>query len=246
MRSLSIASGARDARSTLGFFVLVSLVLQGGLFFMAILLFGAYVGLVRKAPPSLVQLESGKTIATAPLDSGERSPAVIQRFVQDELMMLTSAVGTLPAVDVKTPLVPDPGVMVKLPQGQAKITTLASFASFGLSEDFRVAYLVKLAQLTPQGVFNQQERLVLVLQDVSLPEKVKDGQWKVTVVANLVRFSAENQLGAGIPYNREVFVRAITAPDVTPVSSELERQVAQVRASGLEIYAMRDFVRPNL
>jgi len=180
------------------------------------------------------------------MDAGERAPAVIQKFVQDELVMLTSAVGTLPPVDAKTPLAPDPGVTVKLPSGQAKITTLASFASFGLSEDFRAAYLQKLAELTPQGVFNQAERLVLVVQDVSTPQKVADGQWKVTVVANLVRFTAADQIGSGIPYNREVFVRAITAPDILPVSSETERQIAQVRSAGLEIYAMRDFVRPNL
>ena len=247
MRSLSLArSGTKDARGTLGFFVLVSLGLQGVTLFCCLLLFGAYVGLSRKAPPSLVQLESGKTIETAPMDSGERTPAVIQKFVQDELVMLTSAVGTLPPLDAKTPLAPDPGVTVKLASGQAKITTLASFASFGLSEDFRATYLQKLAELTPQNVFSQSERLVLVVQDVSTPQKVGEGQWKVTVVANLVHFTNDNQIGAGIPYNREVFVRAITAPDVLPVASETERQIAQVRNAGLEIYAMRDFVRPNL
>jgi len=247
MRSLSIArSGSKDARGTLGFFVLVSLCLQGFTLFACLLLFGAYVGLSRKAPPSLVQLESGKTIATAPLDAGERTPAVVQKFVQDELTMLTSAVGTLPPVDAKTPLTADPGVVIKLPTGQGRITTLASFASFGLSEDFRAAYLQKLAELTPPNVFSQQERLVLVVQDVSTPQKVGDGQWKVTVVANLVHFTPDNQVGAGVPYNREVFVRTVTPPDVLPVTSETERQIAQVRSAGLEIYAMRDFVRPNL
>jgi len=247
MRSLSIArSGTKDARGTLGFFVLVSLGLQGLTLFSCLLLFGAYMGLSRKAPPSLVQLESGKTIATAPMDSGERAPAVIQKFVQDELTMLSSAVGTLPPLDPKLPLAPDPGVPIKLSNGTAKITTLASYASFGLSEDFRAAYLRKLAELTPQNVFSQSERVVLVIQDVSTPQKLKDGEWKVNVVANLVRFSADNLVGAAIPYNREVFVRAITAPDILPVSSETERQIAQVRSAGLEIYAMRDFVRPNL
>lgn len=247
MRSLSLSrSGTKDARGTLGFFVLVSLGLQGLTLFACLLLFGAYVGLSRKAPPSLVQLESGKTIATAAMDSGERTPAVIQKFVQDELSMLTSAVGTLPPVDTKTPLTPDPGVAIKLPSGQGKITTLASFASFGLSEDFRSSYLQKLAELTPANVFSQSERLVLVVQDVSTPQKVGDGQWKVTVVANLIHFTSDNQIGSGIPYNREVFVRAITPPDVLPLTSETERQIAQVRASGLEIYAMRDFARPNL
>lgn len=247
MRSLSLSrSSSKDARGTLGFFVLVSLGLQGFTLFACLLLFGAYVGLARKAPPSLVQLESGKTIATAPMDAGERTPAVIQKFVQDELVMLTSAVGTLPPVDPKAPLVPDGGVTIKLASGQAKITTLASFASFGLSEDFRSTYLQKLAELTPQNVFSQSERLVLVVQDVSAPQKVGEGQWKVVVVANLIHFTPDNQIGAGIPYNREVFIRSITPPDLLPVSSETERQIAQVRSAGLEIYAMRDFARSNL
>jgi len=247
MRSLSIArSGTKDARSTLGFFVLVSLGIQGATLLALLLLFGAYMGLSRKAPPSLVQLESGKTIATAPMDSGERTPAVIQKFVQDQLTMLTSAVGTLPPLDPKAPLAPDPGVVIKLSSGTAKITTLASYASFGLSEDFRTTYLQKLAELTPRNVFNQSERLVLVVQDVSTPQPLKDGQWKVVVVANLVRFTSDNQIGTAIPYNREVFVRAITPPAVLPVTSEIERQIAQVRSAGLEIYAMRDFNAPNL
>lgn len=248
MKSLSIlnqGSASRDARSTLGFFVLVSLVLNGLGLFATLLLFGTYVGLARKAPPTLVQLEAGKTIAVQPLDSKERTPATIQRFTQETLSLLMSASGRIPSADPKVQPLADPGIEVG---GNKKITTLAKLAGFALSEDFRPDFLTKLGQLTPQDLFNgaTTTQTVLVVRDVSVPEKVGDGQWKLVMVADLIRVSQTNQIGAGMPFNKEIFIRSVLQPAVTSVASDLERQVADTRKAGLEIYGMREFVPPNL
>ena len=248
MKSLSVlgrGSASKDARSTLGFFVLVSLVLNGLGLFATLLLFGAYVGLARKDPPTLVQMESGKAIVTAPLDSQERTPATIQRFTQETLTLLLSASGRISSADPQRQPLADPGIDVG---GNKKITTLAKLAGFALSEDFRPDFLTKLGQLTPQDIFNGASgtQTVLVVRDVSLPQKVSEGQWKVVMVADLLRVSQTNQIGAGVPFNKEIFIRAVLPPTVTSVASDLERQVADTRKAGLEIYGMREFVPPNL
>jgi hypothetical protein len=240
-------SNSRDARGTLGFFVLVSMGLHAVSTLGILLLFGAFIGLSQKAPPSLVQLEGGKAIITEAIDSRERTPAVIQKFTQDSLTLLMSASGKLPSPDGKSQPV-DSGVEVNNSKGGTKkISSVARLAGFSLSEDFRSTFLQQLSEITPQGIFNDNTaQTVLVVQDVSTPHKVAEGQWKVTVIANLLSFSSADQVGSAIAFNKEVFVRSVTPPVVTKASSELEQQIAQVRSSGLEIYAMRDFVQPDL
>jgi len=70
--------------------------------------------------------------------------------------------------------------------------------------------------------------------------------WKVVLIANLISFEVEKGSTA-IPFNKEIFVRSVLAPSVLEVTAtNLERQIGQVRASGLEIYAIQDYVAPNL
>ncbi len=244
---MQLIRSRQDSRSTLGMFVLVSLGAQGVIVFTLLLLFGAYVGLARKAPPSLVQLEGGRSITVEPMDNKDRTPAVIQKFVQDEATALLSVSGKIFTGDVKNPAINDPGVAVD--GNNKKITTLAKVAGFGLSEDFRPAFLRSLADLTPQEAFSAQvvgAQKALIIQDISEPQKVGDGKWKVTVIASLVKTTGLNQIGEAVAWNKDVFVQAVPAPDVTPQASDLEKQIAQSRQSGLEIYAVRDYLRPNL
>ncbi len=244
---------AREQRNNLGIYILGSLALNGVVLATQIGLLFAFSGLNNKPAPSLVQLEAGKSIATASMGSKERTPAVIQKFTQDTMVLLLSASGKInaepdakdPTTTVRPP-VNDPGVEIALKTGSARITTIASVASFGLSEDFRTDFLKQLAQITPQGVFRGQAQAVLIAQDVSVPEKVGDGMWKLVLIANLISFEVEKGSTA-IPFNKEIFVRSVLAPSVLDVTAtNLERQIGQVRASGLEIYAIQDYVAPNL
>lgn len=242
MRTLTIN---RDQRSLMGFYVLVSLGAQALLLLVGLLLFGAYVGLARKDPATLVQLTDGHSIATEAMDSQERTPAVIQKFTQDLLTLLLSASGKVNSADPKVAPLPDPGVPVNT---STKVSTLANTASYALATDFRAAFLQELGRRTPQDLFtaNGSTQRALIIHDVSVPVKLSPGTWKVVVIASLLTVSAGNQIGAAETWNKEVFVRAVPVPTPRSQASDLEKDVAQTRQSGLELYAIRDFVRPNL
>lgn len=244
---------AREQRNTLGIYVLASLGLNAVVLLSQVGLLLAFSGLNSKPAPSLVQLEAGKSISTAAMGAKDRTPAVIQRFTQDTMVLLLSASGKInaepdpsaPTTNTRPP-VNDPGVEIATKSGARKVTTIANVASFGLSEDFRVEFLRQLADITPSEVFQGQAQVVLIPQDVSVPVKVGDGMWKVTLIANLISFSTIQGKGStAIPFNKEIFVRSVLPPSVLETApTNLERQIAQVRASGLEVYAIQDYVSP--
>ncbi len=239
-----------DARNTLGAFVLLSIGMHSLTMLLLFLLTIGYFGLARKSPPTLVQVEAGKSIAVAPLDSLERTPASVQKFTQDTMTLMMSASGTLPlSAPTKEGAqpVPDQGVTINTTKGQRKISSLAALAGFGLSEDFRSTFLSKLGEITPQDIFQgTSDQVVLVISDVSKPQQVEAGKWKVVMIASLIRFSPGTASSQGTEFNKEIFIRAITPPAVGAYSTELEKEIAQIRHAGLEIYGIRDFSRPNL
>ena len=48
------------------------------------------------------------------------------------------------------------------------------------------------------------------------------------------------------PWIGEIFIQAIDVPNLKADASPLEQAIFKVRASGLEIYAMRDLARTDL
>lgn len=208
------------------------------------LLYGNYSNLVRKKTPTLVQLETGKSITVAPLGSDERTPKVVQKFVVDTLTLLMNWSGTLPATTVEEAAnpKPDPGVQA----GRSKVSTSAWQASFALSEDFRKEFLTTLATLTPAGVFNGNTQVTLVPLSVQPPQQIAEGKWKVKLVANLIVFDRRDNLGNVIPFNKEVFVQAVEAPNPPTETTGITTVIYAVRASGLEITAIRDLEQEDL
>ena len=212
--------------------------------FLLFLLYGSFSNLARKKPPSLVQLETGKAITVAPLGSQDRTPQVVKKFVIDTMTLMMNWSGTLPATTVEQTAnsQPDPGVNV----GKGKVSTSAWQASFALSEDFRKEFLVKLAQLTPRGIFNGQSQVTLVPLEVQAPQQISDGKWKVKMVANLMVLDRTENLATAIPFNKEIFVQAVEAPDPPSETTGLTAVIYTVRSSGLEITAIRDLEKENL
>jgi hypothetical protein len=180
---IKVSKGQENSRNLLGLFVLISLGLQG------LLLVGWFAGLIltstiaSKPAPSLVQLANGEGIVVAPLGNKERTPAVIQTFVRDSLATLFTWTGYLPNSEAHRPQL-DPGVVVNttftprtteettgefLPETigssgnrHRKVTTAAWKGSFTLSADFRNPFLAKLAQITPQSVFEGKLDLIFL------------------------------------------------------------------------------------
>jgi hypothetical protein len=100
--------------------------------------------------------------------------------------------------------------------------------------------------MTPQGVFKGTTQVVLIPLSIQSPIKIGEGKWKVKMIANLNVFDQSNSMGEVIPFNKEIFVRAVFAPSEPVNTSNLAAVIYQVRASGLEIYAMRDLQAENL
>lgn len=233
----------------LGLFALGTLGLHLLTLFVLVLLYGSYSRLSQKAPPSLVQLDTGKTITVAPLGNKERTPQVVSKFVADTLLLMMNWSGTLPPTTVEeaTKPVVDPGVEIRaVGVGRGKVATAAWQAGFALSEDFRKEFLQKLAEITPNGVFRSNTQVALVPLEIQSPQKIAEGKWKVRMVANLMVFDKENNLGNVIPFNKEIFVQAVEAPKFEREKAGVASIIYQVRSSGLEIYAIRDLTQENL
>ncbi|MGL5874747.1 MAG: hypothetical protein ACRC2R_20675 [Xenococcaceae cyanobacterium] len=210
-----------------------------------------YFKLARKPAPSLVQLSSGDAIAVKVLGNKERTPEVVKKFALDTMTTMMNWTGYLPPVtpeDVNNPIV-DPGVMLKDENGatQGKVTTAAWESSFALSGDFRTSYLKKLIELTPNNVFSGKVDVVLVPLYVREPIQIEEGKWKVNLIANLMVFKEDNKLGKIIPFNKEIFLRAVEAPEyLQKYNNKLAEIITKVRQSGLEIYGIREFKLEDL
>ncbi|MFM7887347.1 MAG: hypothetical protein ACKPCM_11790 [Pseudanabaena sp.] len=198
--------------------------------------------------PTLVQLAGGKTITAATVDSHVRSADVIKKFVAVNTSSLMSWSVQLSA-DVTqggSPIL-DAGIeVVSLRGSKKKVPTTAWQASFAFAEDFRKGILASVAELVPADVFTGNAKVVLVIKSIRPPEEIEKGKWKVSLVSNLITFTAVNQAGESVPFNKEIFIQTIDIPTLKPDASPLDEAIYKVRSSGLEIYAMRDLARENL
>jgi hypothetical protein len=224
----------------MGLFVVVSIGLHIATSLVLGLLSFSLFKVSTKPAPTLVQLGTGDSISVAPLGSKERTPDVIKKFTSDSLSLLMTWTGT---VDQGGQTVPDKGVEIQSPTSsrRAKITTPAYQGGFTLSEDFRKEFLLTIGSLTPSTVFSGRTQVVFVPLSISQPIKIEEGKWRIDVVANLNVISQNDLLGTTIPFNKEIFVQAVEAPQYKATAEGIVAVVQRVRSSGLQIYAMRDY-----
>ncbi len=249
LRFLNRASKKFSTGDTLALFAVGTFGLHLLTFCLLFLIYGSYSQLNKKPPPSLVQLETGSAIKVAPLGNSDRTPQVVSRFVSDTMILMMNWAGTLPPSTVEEAAKPKPDNGIHIGERGLKGNKVASAAwqaSYALSEDFRKEFLKVLASITPQGVFKGKTQVVLVPLSVQSPVKIESGKWKVKMIANLTVFDQGNNLGEVIPFNKEIFVRSVEAPESPANSIGLAAVIYQVRSSGLEIYAMRDLPQENL
>jgi hypothetical protein len=198
--------------------------------------------------PTLVQLTGGKTVTASAVDSHTRSADVVKRFVAVNISSLMSWSVQLSSDITQggNPIL-DPGIeVVSLKGSKKRVPTTAWQASFAFAEDFRKGILASVAELVPADVFTGNAKVVLAIKSISPPEEIEKGKWKVSLVSNLITFSAVNQAGESVPFNKEIFIQTIDIPTLKPDASPLDEAIYKVRSSGLEIYAMRDLARENL
>jgi hypothetical protein len=194
--------------------------------------------LFTQKPPTLVELSNGTSVVAQPIGSDERTPQAIQQFVVDQMTALFSWSGFLPPSSPGDLPQPDPGVVI----GNYKITTLAWQASFALADGFRESFTKKIAELTPTSVFQKRgTQTKLIFKHIGEPRLISRGKWKVPIVANLLIFQNNDNLGTKkIAFNKYVYVEAVTPKQLPPNPNSLDIAIFNARKAGLVIYSMPD------
>lgn len=229
-----------NSSDILPLFVLGTFSVQGLLLVLTLLNTTRINRLAHKPVPSLVQLLDGHSISTEAIDPHQRTPEVIQQFVQSSLGLMFTWSSQVPTAETTTAVSAptDQGV----PIGRGRITTASWQASFALQEDLRTAFLEQVATLTPPGVFNGSAQSVLKIENVSSPRELQAGTWQVDIVAQLLIFDPTHPQGLAVPFNKSIFVRAVE-PSLDPLpdtSTPLQKAVYRLRENGLEITEIRD------
>ncbi|GAB1541322.1 hypothetical protein NUACC21_39930 [Scytonema sp. NUACC21] len=200
--------------------------------------------------PTFVQLIDGKPVTVTQAEDLEREPQAIRQFVSNTMTSMFNWSGTLPVqtVEQATKPLPDAGISIKAPQGYNKrIATSSWIASFALSEDLRKDFLRQIADLTPLEVFSnnptQAMSAQLIIKQISRPEKIEPGLWRVGIVADLVqkkRFQEDKKVI--VPFNKDVIVRAVNtyAHPQPDMMTDLQKAVYAMRSEKMEIAELRN------
>lgn len=249
----SVFEKLKEYKSQKDRWVLISFssLILSGLNFLGLLFVGvAAINLASRPLPTLVQLSDGKVVNVAPLGSKERTNAVIQRFTVETLTGLMSWTNQIQSPDGK--VVADPGVNVRINQGsdarQSGSYTLPTSvwrSSFAFSESFRQSLLGEIGNLIPAGVARGTARSALVINTVTVPKRIKEGEWEISIVADLVITDAG--LSRRIPFNKIITVQAVDTPpldmvNLTSLGNPLQRDILLARKDGLEITSMKDII----
>lgn len=214
-----------------------------------------------KPMPTLVQTINGKTIEIKALEGKVRSTKLLQDFTVKTLTNLfTWRVYLMPTNqdEMRAPTA-DPGVAIET-DGTAslKLPSPVWAASFAISDDFRKDFLGKnLAPLTTAlKVLQGSSEVAFIPVSIQDPIEIKSNKpdeklWKVKIVANLAVKTAANVPETLVPFNKDVYLRAVIPPIMPDVSrldskTDLQAVTAIARSAGLEIYGMEDFSKEDL
>jgi hypothetical protein len=224
------------------------------IFFNLILAIGIFK-VASKPAPTLVQLSNGDSIYVEAIDTKERSPESIQKFVTDILTAMFTWSGTMPDPDDPAKIVSDPGVPISDEKGNkiGKIPTSAFEASLAFELNFRSSFLRQLGRFIPESIFTNKTDVAFVPIDIQPPVSIGKERWKVTVLSNLMFVDRHNQIGSVVPYHVDVYLKSVTKSqkqliaEITQAQSRpLAQQIARIRQAGLEIYAITYYHRKDL
>ena len=221
-----------------------------------VLQIGVLIGIfavARKPPPVLVQTQSGDSLVVKDIPASSRDSKAISKFTGEVLTMMLSWSGYLPAETIEESTKPrlDRGITVEGENSKYVLPTSSWEASFAFEPEFRAEFLPKLAQFVPKAIFNGQAQTFYVPQFVGEPVSVGQGKWKLDVIGSIHVIGQNHQLKDSIPFNRTVYVRAITPmfkrglPEASS-HNQLAHKVLQIRSAALEIYAITDLEQKEI
>lgn len=172
-------------------------------------------------PQSLVELANGQAITADAEDNLERQPQTIRRFVGETMTFLLTTSPKQPA------------------------NLVLETSSQLLAPEFRPLFQTQMKQLNKinqLGISNRSKESVLAIARISEPIPLEPGEWKVEMQANQLIFSSSDLLGESIPFNKQIFVRAVPKQTVTLPENSLPWHLAIYRLgeAKLEIYRICD------
>ncbi len=200
-----------------------------------------------RKPPTFVQLIDGQPVNK--LDNLEREPEAIRQFVSKTMIAMFNWSGKLPPQTIEQVSQPkkDAGIVIRTTNGgNNRVATSSWLASFALSEDFRQGFLSTIAQMTPSEVFSQNSSQAmtakLLIKRVDPPQQISPGQWRVSMVAELIQQKRGDERKVIVPFNKDLLVRATDNFDypLPQRATNLQKAIYSVRTDKLEIYEMRD------
>jgi hypothetical protein len=180
----------------------------------------------RLTPRTLVQLANGNAITVDPKSSAERHPETIRRFVGETMtLMLTWS-------------------------SQQPQATIWETSSSLLATNLQSKFLSEINNLNFSGKFgntNRSDQHILVIQRISRPTGLREGEWKVEILANQIIFNNSDNLGRSIPFNKQILVRAIDESPISLPTTPLPWHLAAYRLgeARLEIYNICDLKDKN-
>lgn len=196
---------------------------------------------IKSKSPTLVELNDGTSVRVSEIGDKNRSPKALVDFVGTQMVALLSWNALPKVVDnskQNKTLELDKGV--EIGSKGKKVTTDTWISSFALSEDFREEFLKELSELVPENVFTGNVQSALIVRHISQPLRLKEGEWSLDVVANLVFFNHGDEVHKAISFNKKIFVRAVDTPRLPENPSRTQQITYKVRKAGMEIFKIQD------
>jgi hypothetical protein len=245
-----------SSTDSLGFYIMTSVGIGIVNLLGILMLWVSYNGLANRPTPALVQLADGKTIKVATLDDNQRTPQVIKDFASLTMTKMFTWRGILPPEKPEDLSNPKPDLGIEIPDKQGgktlKVPTLAWRTSFALSSDFQNSFLRVLGGMAEQvRALDTKSETGLEILNIGDPVSTGTGTWRVPIVANLVMIKRGiNNLPTRIGFNKDIYIRTVPVPHLVDDGNSSKKQVAELiaesRAAGMEIFAIRDYERQDL
>ncbi len=183
---------------------------------------------------TFVQLADGTATKIEQRNGNYRSAETIKNFVGSWLSLTFSWNGKIAGTEA-----PDSGI--KLHRG-AKVPVNAWAASLAMEASFGQSFLQELAKIVPPEVFSGQLASAVYVEYYSQPRQISPNTWEIDVIAT--RILLDNYQGEErINFNKTFTLKAVEVP-VSPLgddANKVEKVIAKMRMSGLEIQAIVDF-----
>jgi hypothetical protein len=211
----------------------------------------AFIRLAYRPVPSLVQLVDGQAVRTRPAMGDERTPELIHKFVSDTGSLLFNWTLLTPVYDENgKPVTDEQGKLVFQPDkgktldDNSQVTTPVWEASFSLAveDNYREAFLADTAKLMAQTLWKSRLQTIWEVSQLSEPELLEPGKWRVTAIANCTYIDDRNVTRKVTACNKEFFIRAVDTPPLPlpEIATPLQRLIHRTRSSQMEIYLIKD------